>query len=371
MGKKTVLYEVHKMLGAKMVEFGGWEMPVQYTSIIDEHKAVRNSCGLFDVSHMGQVFVSGKDSLKFLQKIVPQDISKLPDRKAVYCQLPYENGGLVDDLIIYKLQDMNYLIIVNAANIEKDNNWFVRCSKDFDIILDNQSENYSMLALQGPKAFKLFEKIGVNQENQPEFFSIKETKIQNVSAFLARTGYTGEDGFEIIIKNEDALKIWDLIFEAGNEFNLKPVGLGARDTLRLEAALMLYGNDLDENTTPVEAGLKWSLPIDKSEEYNGKCVILNQIKNGSDKKLIGFVMTERAIPRHEYEIYYEGRKAGVVTSGGYSPTLDKNIGLGYVETNTDINVDSTIQIMVRNKLYNAKVVKRPFVKKNYVNYKIS
>lgn len=365
MGQKTVLYETHTGLGAKMVEFGGWDMPVQYSGIIDEHKAVRNSAGVFDVSHMGEVFVSGKDSLNFLQKIVPQDISKLPEHKAVYCQLPYENGGLVDDLIVYHLSGEEYLIIVNAANIEKDNNWFEQNAKGFDVILNNRSDAFSMLALQGPNAYKIIEKLGISQENQPQFFTICKTKIKDIPVYLARTGYTGEDGFEIIMENNYASKIWDLLFDAGNEYNLKPIGLGARDTLRLEAALMLYGNDLNENTTPVEAGLKWSVPADKKEDYNGKSVILHQREHGSDKKLIGFIMTDRAIPRHEYEIYHNGRKAGVVTSGGYSPTLDKNIGMGYVDTAENISLDSDIQIMVRNKLYNAKVVKRPFVVKNY------
>ena len=365
MGKKTILYDKHIQLGAKMVEFGGWEMPVQYSGIIDEHKTVREKAGLFDVSHMGQVFVSGKDALAFLQKIVPQDISKLTDKKAVYCQLTMNNGGLVDDLIIYKLKESNYLIIVNAANIEKDYNWFITEKNGYDVKIDNKSSEYSMLAIQGPTACEIIENLGIDKTKQPAFFTIQEDMINSTPVLLARTGYTGEDGFEIIVKNEYALKIWNDIFEAGNLFGLKPIGLGARDTLRLEAALMLYGNDLNETTTPVEAGLKWSIPSDKSEDYNGKDEIITQLHNGTSKKLIGFEMTERAIPRHEYDIYYKGHKTGTVTSGGYAPSLDKNIGMGYVNTKDDIKLDSDIQIMVRNKLYNAKVVKRPFIKKNY------
>lgn len=365
MGMKTVFWDKHKELGARMVEFGGWEMPVQYTGIIEEHKAVRNSCGLFDVSHMGQVFVRGKDSLNYLQKIVPQDISKLVQSKAVYCQLPYENGGLVDDLIIYHLNEDEYLIIVNAANIQKDFDWFLKNKEGFDVLIENRSDEYSMLALQGPYAYKIVEKLGIFQNEQSTFFSIKNVLICDSSVMLARTGYTGEDGFEIIMKNSDAVKLWDCIFEAGKEYHLKPIGLGARDTLRLEAALMLYGNDLNSETTPVEAGLKWSIPKDKTVDYNGKSVIMSQIQNGTAKNLIGFEMTDRAIPRHEYDIWYNGHKAGFVSSGGYSPTLDKNIGMGYVDTNDGITLDSTIQIMVRNKLYNAKVVKRPFIQKKY------
>lgn len=363
--RKTPLYKKHIDLGAKMVEFGGWEMPVQYSGIIDEHNTVRNFAGLFDVSHMGQVFVSGNDALTFLQKIVPQDISNLSVGKAVYCQLTRDNGGIVDDLIVYNLGDSLYLIIVNAANIEKDFAWFIENSKDLDVLIQNKSSDYSMLALQGQNACKILEKSGFNISDLPKFFSIIKTVLLGKSVFLSRTGYTGEDGFEIILKNDDVSEIWDLLLEYGQEFGIKPIGLGARDTLRLEAALMLYGNDLDDETTPVEAGLSWSIPKSKIDDYNGKVVIKKQLEVGVAKKLIGFVMTERAIPRHGYEIYYKNNKVGIVTSGGYSPTMDKNIGMGYVDTKMGIGVDSDIQIMVRNKLYNAKVIKRPFVQKRY------
>ena len=363
--RKTPLYKKHIDLGAKMVEFGGWEMPVQYSGIIDEHNTVRNFAGLFDVSHMGQVFVSGNDALNFLQKIVPQDISNLSVGKAVYCQLTRDNGGIVDDLIVYNLGDSLYLIIVNAANIEKDFAWFIENSKDLDVLIQNKSSDYSMLALQGQNACKILEKSGFNISDLPKFFSIIKTVLLGKSVFLSRTGYTGEDGFEIILKNDDVSEIWDLLLEYGQEFGIKPIGLGARDTLRLEAALMLYGNDLDDETTPVEAGLSWSIPKSKIDDYHGKVVIKKQLEVGVAKKLIGFVMTERAIPRHGYEIYYKNNKAGIVTSGGYSPTMDKNIGMGYVDTKMGIGVDSDIQIMVRNKLYNAKVIKRPFVQKRY------
>lgn len=365
MGQKTVFYQKHLELGARIVEFGGWDMPVQYTSIIEEHNTVRNFAGLFDVSHMGQVFVAGVDAMIFLQKIVPQDISKLTDSKAVYCQLPYQNGGLVDDLIIYKFKENEYLIIVNAANIDKDYNWFLQNKGNLNVDIINKSDEYSMLALQGPNASKIIADLGIEETYQPEFFTIRETKILDIPVYLARTGYTGEDGFEVIVKNKDALIIFEKIMQIGEKYGIKPIGLGARDTLRLEAALMLYGNDLNENTTPIEAGLKWSVPIEKNEDYNGKDVIMNQIQNGVVKKLIGFEMIDRAIPRHEYEIYFNGHKTGEVTSGGFAPTLEKNIGMGYVSTSDDIKVDSIIQIMVRNKLYNAKVVKRPFVKKSY------
>lgn len=361
MSKKTHLYDEHLKLGAKIVEFAGWEMPVQYSGIIDEHNTVRNHAGLFDVSHMGEFFVSGNDALTLLQKLVPQDISKLTDFKAVYCQLPNKNGGLIDDLIIYKLENEKYLVIVNASGIEKDFVWFKSNANGLDVELENKSEEYSLLALQGPDAKKIIEKMGIKEQDQPKFFHIKKANLDGVEIFLARTGYTGEDGFEVLMKNEYAAKLWNSILQNGAEFGIKPIGLGARDTLRLEAALPLYGNDLNEETTPVESGLSWFIPKDKEADYNGKAKILEQLKNGVTKHLIGFKMTDRAIPRHEYELYIHGEKAGIVTSGGFAPTLNENIGLGYIEK--ELPVGSDIQVMVRNKLYNAKVVKTPFVEK--------
>lgn len=361
MSKKTFLHDKQINLGAKMVEFAGWDMPVQYSSIIDEHNTVRNAVGLFDVSHMGEVFVSGRDALLFLQKIVPQDISKLTDNKAVYCQLTNKKGGIIDDLIIYKLEDNHYLLIVNASRIDEDLNWMVRNKLGFDVSIENSSHNYSLLAIQGPRASELMERMGVPKTMQPEFFSIKRTVLNNINLFIARTGYTGEDGFEILIKNEFSELLWDYIISMGKEFGLKPIGLGARDTLRLEAALLLYGNDMNENITPIEAKLSWAIPKNKTADYNGKAVIQNQLLGNVNQKLIGFKMTERAIARHEHEIYIDGKKAGIVTSGGYSPTLNANIGLGYI--NQDAPIGSTIQIMIRDKFYNAQVCSRPFVEK--------
>ena len=362
MTKETLLHDKQVELGAKMVDFAGWHMPVQFKSIIEEHKNVRENAGLFDVSHMGEVFVSGKDSLKFLNKIVPQDISKLYDSKAVYCQLTNKNGGLVDDLIIYKLKDEKYLLIVNASRIDEDVNWLVRNSIDFDLYIDNQSHNYSLLAVQGPKADSILRKIGYNLTQ--DFFTIKETTLNGIDVMISRTGYTGEDGYEILLKNKDVIKMWDLLLEAGKEFSLMPIGLGARDTLRLEAALHLYGNDLNETTTPVEAGLSWSLPKDKKEYYNGKDVIELQLQNGTNKKLIALKMLSRAIPRHEHEIYFNGEKVGAVTSGGFSPSLNENIALGYVTNLSDLKTDTKVQIMIREKLHDAIIVKRPFVTKH-------
>lgn len=361
MTKETYLHDKHIQLGARMVDFAGWHMPVQYTSIIEEHKNVREHAGLFDVSHMGEVFVSGKDALAFLQKIVPQDISKLEYEKAVYCQLPNKNGGLIDDLIIYKLGINYYLVICNASRIDEDLNWMVRNKKGLDVKIDNQSHNYSLLAVQGPEADAILRKMGLNTHQ--ESFTIKPAVICGRKLLISRTGYTGEDGYELLVENEYSEELWDKILDYGKEFGIKPIGLGARDTLRLEAALHLYGNDLDENTTPIEAGLSWSIPKDKKEDYNGKDIIMSQIANGTEKKLVGLKMLDKAIARHEYEVYKDGEKVGIITSGGISPVLNANIALAYVKNNKDICTGSIVQVMIREKLHNAEVVKRPFIEK--------
>uniref|UniRef100_UPI00402744D5 glycine cleavage system aminomethyltransferase GcvT n=1 Tax=Candidatus Scatousia sp. TaxID=3085663 RepID=UPI00402744D5 len=361
MTKETYLHDKHIQLGARMVDFAGWHMPVQYTSIIEEHKNVREHAGLFDVSHMGEVFVSGKDSLAFLQKIVPQDISKLEYEKAVYCQLPNNNGGLIDDLIIYKLGINYYLVICNASRIDEDLNWMVRNKKGLDVKIDNQSHNYSLLAVQGPEADAILRKMGL--DTHQESFTIKPAVICGRKLLISRTGYTGEDGYELLVENEYSEELWDKILDYGKEFGIKPIGLGARDTLRLEAALHLYGNDLDENTTPIEAGLSWSIPKDKKEDYNGKDIIMSQIANGTEKKLVGLKMLDKAIARHEYEVYKDGEKVGIITSGGISPVLNANIALAYVKNNKDICTGSIVQVMIREKLHNAEVVKRPFIEK--------
>lgn len=369
MTKKTFLHDEQVKLGAKMIEFAGWMMPVSYSSIIDEHKTVRENVGLFDVSHMGEVYVTGKDSLAFLNKLVPQEISKLTISKAIYCQLLNKEGGIIDDLIIYKIEEEKYLLIVNASRIDEDLNWMVRNSLGFDVLIDNQSHNYSLLAVQGPKASDLMDKMGLKKKNQPEFFSIQRAELFNINLFVSRTGYTGEDGFEILVKNEFSELLWNYIIEAGKDFGLKPIGLGARDTLRLEAALHLYGNDMDEKTTPIEANLTWSVSKSKIADYNGKKVIQEQLEKtnegikGGDKKLIGLKMLDKAIPRHEYEIFYKDEKMGVVTSGGVSPVLNENIALGYVKNVKDICIGSVVQVKIREKLYNAEIVKRPFVEK--------
>ncbi|MBQ3311029.1 glycine cleavage system aminomethyltransferase GcvT [bacterium] len=363
--KETVLHNNHVELGAKMVDFAGWHMPVQYSSIIEEHKNVRQNVGLFDVSHMGEIFISGKDSIKFLQKIVPQNIENLFDSKAVYCQLTNENGGIIDDLIIYKLKDEKYLAIVNASRVDTDINWFIRNSLDFDVYIDNQSHNYSLIALQGPKSDDVLKNLGY--ETEQDFFTIREVLIKNIPVMLSKTGYTGENGYEILLKNKFAKEMWNLLLQAGKDFSILPIGLGARDTLRLEAALPLYGNDLSEETTPIEAGLSWTVPKDKTAAYNGKDVILNQISSGTQKKVIGIKMITRVVPRHEQEVYFNNEKVGEVTSGSFAPSINCSIALCNILNKPEISVGSTVQVLIRDKFYDAVVVKRPFINKRNSN----
>ena len=366
MTKQTFLHDKHVALGARMVDFAGWDMPVQYSSIIEEHRTVREAVGLFDVSHMGEVIVYGEDALPYLNKLVPQDLTKLVNLKAVYCQLTNKQGGIIDDLIIYKLEDQKYLIIANASRIDEDLNWMVRNKCGFDVSIVNESHNYSLLAVQGPKACELIKKLGVNE--LPSFFSIKRGELFNINLWISRTGYTGEDGVEIMVRNEFSEYLWDKLLEAGKEFGIKPIGLGARDTLRLEAALHLYGNDLDENTTPIEAGLAWSVCKNKTEDYNGKAKIEEQLKNGVEKKLIGLKMLGKSIARHGYDVFYNNEKIGVITSGGISPIRGDNIALAYIKNLDNLAVGSTIQVSIREKLHDAEIVKRPFVeKKNKTN----
>ncbi len=361
--KRTALFEEHKKLGGKIVPFAGWEMPVQYSNIIEEHLNVRNKAGLFDVSHMGQVFISGKDALDYLQKLVPQDISKLQQEKAVYTQFTNSKGGIIDDLIIYSLSSAPplFLLIINASRIDEDVKWLLSNKNNFDVVVDNQSDNFSMIALQGPLAADILDEIALVKESHPKRFCIKETKLLDEDVFIAATGYTGEDGFEIIIKNEKVVKLWKEILNKGQKFGLKPIGLAARDTLRLEAGLCLYGQDMNETTTPVEASLTWTISKDKKENYFGKDKIFSQInKKDEAKKLVGFKMLDKSIPRHDYRIYINNEEAGVVTSGGVAPSLGQNIGFAYINSCNSTDIGTKINIKIREKLHPAEIVKRPF-----------
>ncbi|GBF22805.1 glycine cleavage system T protein [Candidatus Gastranaerophilus sp. (ex Termes propinquus)] len=359
MGRKTALYNEHLKLGAKMTTFSGWDMPVSYPSgILEEHKAVRERAGLFDVSHMGEFFISGEEALEYLQYLLPQDISKLEAGGALYCQLLNEKGGIIDDLLLYNL-GAEYLLIVNASKVEEDFSWLEKNVGNFKVKLENVSEKYSLLSVQGPLAFKVIKKIGLSDVQK--FMTTTHQEFMGHKVWLSRSGYTGEDGFEIMIENKGAPALWEEILKSGEQENIKPVGLGARDTLRLEAGLLLNGSDMDENTTPYEAGIGWSISKNKEGEFIGK----EKLKHTA-KKLIALEIAERGgVARQGHEIFLNNAKIGTITSGTVSPTLGKNIALGYVTfLNTDtLDVGTQVQIMIRNKLYNAKMVKKPFIKK--------
>ena len=269
---------------------------------------------------------------------------------------------MIDDLIIYKLKENTYLIICNASRVDEDINWLSLNQRGYDVSIDNQSHNLSLIAVQGPKAIDLMHKLGYKAD-QDSFTIILDKLLNNIPMWISRSGYTGEDGFELMVINEYVEHLWDSLLEEGKEFNVMPIGLGARDTLRLEASLPLYGNDLDEKTTPVESGLKWSIAKDKVEDYTGKKIIMDQIENGTEKRLVGLKMLDKSIARHEYEVYYNGEKVGVVTSGGISPVLNANIAMAYVKNIKEICIGTTVQVMIREKLHDAEIVKMPFIQK--------
>ena len=359
--KNTALTHVHESLGAKMVPFAGYNMPVQYEGVNIEHETVRNSVGVFDVSHMGEFFLKGENALALIQKVTSNDASKLVDGKAQYSCLPNNEGGIVDDLIIYKMADNHYMLVVNASNIEKDWNW-ISSHNDLGVEMINNSDDYSLLAIQGPKAAEAMQSLTtIDLANMP-YYSFQIGEFAGVKdVIVSATGYTGSGGFEIYFKNEDAELIWNKVFEAGASFGIKPIGLAARDTLRLEMGFCLYGNDINDTTSPLEAGLGWITKFDK--EFTNSENLKKQKEAGVSRKLVGFELLERGIPRHDYEIAdADGNIIGIVTSGTQSPSLGKAIGLGYVPTALS-TPDSEIYIRIRNKDLKAKVVKLPFYKK--------
>lgn len=357
--KRTPLFNKHVSLGAKMVPFAGFEMPVQYSGLTEEHFAVREKAGLFDVSHMGQFFIEGPGAKDLLQYVATNNADALKDGKAQYTCLTNENGGIVDDLIVYKIADEKYFVVVNASNIDKDWN-HINNHNTFGAIMTNASDEMSLLAIQGPKATEILQKLTpVQLQDLPYYhFTIGEVAgVQDV--IISNTGYTGSGGFEIYFKNEDAEKLWDELLSAGEEFGMLPCGLGARDTLRLEKGFCLYGNDLDDNTTPLEAGLGWITKFDK--DFVAKDILEKQKSEGVTKKLAGFEMQEKAIPRNGYPVVdAEGKTIGKVTSGTMSPMKKTRIGLAYLDTDFT-KVGTEIFIQIRNKNIPAQVVKPPFV----------
>ncbi|MBM7569685.1 glycine cleavage system aminomethyltransferase GcvT [Aquibacillus albus] len=363
--KRTPLFSEYKKLGAKTVNFGGWEMPVQFTGIKQEHHATRNAAGLFDISHMGEILVEGNASQRFLQKMLTNDVSLLTPKKAQYTIMCYEDGGTVDDLIVYMLNQNKYLLVVNAANLQKDYEWLEK-HKESDVELTNCSDYYVQLAIQGPKAEMILQKLTQTNLSSIKFFHF-ETPVQfegiNEGAIVSRTGYTGEDGFEIYLDASAGSKLWNQLLEAGESEGLQPIGLGARDTLRFEANLALYGQELTKEITPIEAGLGFAVKANKKDDFIGKSVLKKQKEEGPKRKLVGVEMIEKGIPRHGYEVIHDGHVVGVITSGTQSPTLNKNVGLALIDTDlTKIGTELFIQI--RNKQRKACVVKTPFYKRS-------
>ena len=359
--KNTALSQKHIALGAKMVPFAGYNMPVSYTGLNDEHATVRNSVGVFDVSHMGEFILKGDNALALIQKVTSNDASVLVDGKAQYSCLPNNDGGIVDDLIVYRINEKTYMLVVNASNIDKDWNW-IKQHDTFGVDMQNISEKTSLLAIQGPDAMVTLQKLtDINLAEIP-YYSFVKGKFNGIdNVVVSNTGYTGAGGFEIYFDNEHAIDMWDSIFDAGKEFVIKPIGLGARDTLRLEMGFCLYGNDIDDTTSPIEAGLGWITKFTK--DFTNRAAIEKQKTEGVTKKLVGFEMVDRGIPRHDYQIAdAQGNIIGKVTSGTQSPTLNIAIGMGYVNKEF-AKADTEIFIIIRDKAIKAKVAKMPFLKK--------
>lgn len=360
--KRTPLFAVYERYGAKTIDFGGWELPVQFSSIKEEHEAVRTRAGLFDVSHMGEFVVKGNDSLSFLQKMMTNDVAKLRDGRAQYTLMCYEDGGTVDDLLIYKKAEGHYLLVVNAANIEKDFAWLNEHLVG-DVELANISQEIAQLALQGPLAEQVLQKLTNTELSAIRFFSFQdEVSMNGIKTLVSRTGYTGEDGFEIYCRAEDAIALWEAILEAGKEEGVLPCGLGARDTLRFEAALPLYGQELSKDITPIEAGLGFAVKTNKDADFIGKDVLKKQKEEGTARKLAGIEMMDKGIPRHGYKVFANGEEIGFITTGTQSPTLKKNIGLALIKSEfTEVNTE--VEIEIRGKRLKAKVVATPFYKR--------
>ncbi|WP_225228914.1 glycine cleavage system aminomethyltransferase GcvT [Bacillus sp. PS06] len=360
--KRTPLFEVYEKYGGKTIDFGGWDLPVQFQSIKEEHEAVRTRAGLFDVSHMGEIEVKGAGSLAFLQKMMTNDVSLLKDGGAQYTAMCYENGGTVDDLLIYKKADHDYLLVVNAANIEKDFDW-LKDHVSGDVQVVNRSNEVSQLALQGPLAQEVLQTLTSTNLSEIRPFTFKDQiEVSGKTVLVSRTGYTGEDGFEIYCSPEDAVVLWDAILTAGKDEGVLPIGLGARDTLRFEANLALYGQELSKDITPIEAGIGFAVKTNKEADFFGKSVLKQQKEEGAPRKLVGIEMIDKGIPRHGYEVFVSDELIGEVTTGTQSPTLKKNIGLALLKTEQAV-LGNEVEVQVRKKRLKAVVVSTPFYKR--------
>jgi aminomethyltransferase len=358
--RKTPLNATHRRLGAKMVDFGGWDMPVQYSGLMDEHRRVRTAVGLFDVSHMGEIEVRGPEALNLVNYVATNDASKLIVGQAQYSGLLYDHGGFVDDILVHKVADDHYFLCVNASNQDKDYEHIARHNK-FDCTVENAGGRYAQIAVQGPRGLDTLQKLTEVELAPIAYYHFKDGEVSGTPARIARTGYTGEDGFEIYIGPEQAPRIWDELLTAGEEFGIKPAGLGARNTLRLEAKMALYGHEIGASITPWEADLAWVVKVSKGD-FIGREALMKQKDAGVARKLIGFEMLGRGIGRDGYEVQLDGAAAGWVTSGGPAPTLNKNIGLCYLPL-AQAEIGRTIHVMVRNQPVEAVTVSTPFYKR--------
>lgn len=360
--KKTYLLRQHETLGAKMIDFAGWYMPLEYEGLTKEHESVRHYAGLFDVSHMGEIKVKGIEAKAYIQSLITNDVGILADNQAIYTFMCYPNGGVVDDLLVYRFDENNFYLVINASNIEKDFNWMKENKQDYNVEIKNISSEISELAIQGPLSQKILQEIcNENLDEIKSFYFNKNIKVNQNSALVSRTGYTGEDGFEIYCKNKDVENIWNKLLEIGEKYNLKPCGLGCRDTLRFEAGLPLYGNELSKDITPLEAGFSFFVKLDK-DNFIGKNSLEKQKQEGLKRKLIGFELTGKGIARQGYEVGVDGNAIGYVTTGYKSPTLNKSIGLALVDPNYS-EIGKDIDISIRKKKVKAKIINRRFYKK--------
>jgi aminomethyltransferase len=361
--KQTRFNSNHRKLGAKMIEFCGWDMPVEYKGIIDEHLACRTAAGLFDVSHMGEIHVTGKDALAFVQHISPNDAARLSPGMVQYTGLLTDKGTYVDDMLVYCIHPEFYLLVVNAANTDKDYAYVQSVKGAFDVHLDNPSDRYSQIALQGRKAVEILQPLTNVALAPMKSFTAAFGKVLGKECLVSRTGYTGEDGFEVYTLDADPGPIWDALIESGKPHGLQPVGLGARDTLRLEAKLPLYGNDIDDTTTPLEADFKWIVKF-KKPAFLGRDVLTAQNEKGVGRKLVGFELVDRGIARPHYPVFLEGTQTGLVASGTFSPLFKKSIGLVYLPSDKAV-IGTEFEIGIRDKKVRAVVVPTPFYKKDY------
>jgi aminomethyltransferase len=360
--RRTPLYPAHVTAGAKLVDFAGFEMPVQYTSILEEHLAVRRSAGLFDVSHMGEIVLRGPKALSAVQRMVTNDVAAAADGQAQYAALCHPEGGIVDDVVVYRRALDDFLICVNASNRQKDFDWFVESLRGKGVDLTDQGDQYAQLALQGPRAAAILSRLTRFDLTQLGNYRFGHGEVAGRPSLIARTGYTGEDGFELFCAPEDSLPLWHALMEAGRPEALIPCGLGARDSLRLEMRYCLYGNDIDDQTTPLEAGLGWIVKLQKSDAFMGQDALKAQKAHGVERKLVGFSLTEKGIPRHGYPVLVDGRPVSEVRSGTLSPSLKTPIGMAYLPTSR-AEVGSEFQVEIRGRAVGAKVVPTPFYKR--------